>query len=341
MTASVRELLPGVWLVHTPMPGHSFGGLNSYLLQDGDGAILVDTPWGTDDVIEAVVDGVRATGTDPADVRQVIATHYHEDHAGAAGWWQQRYGSTVALHPADAAAITGRHPGTGSADPVAEFEQVLETWISRTGVGEPSAQYARRQYRTLAAFQTPLQPVRLIDDGDVLRQGELALRVLHTPGHTPGHVCLHDERRGLLFTGDHVFAHRRSNATARPYHAHRPIADWWRSSERLLATGATTVLPGHEEPFTDLGTRLDHLAAVRDAKLAELPGLCARPSTAWEIAARVRRRTAWSDLDPNALLAATGETLAYLLHASDSGAVRSDAGVPQRWHATDPSLLQS
>lgn len=331
-----NELVPGVWQLRTSMTGHSFGGTNSYLLTSDSGAVLIDTPWGTPEVIDSLVAGIRATGTEPADVRRVLITHYHEDHSGAAGWFSSEHGSEIIMHAADANAFRGRFRAAGEPDGN-EFGSVLDSWLDRIGIDDAGRSFAHRQYRRLSPLAHPMVPDRLVGDGDRIDAGDWSLEAIHTPGHTAGHLCFVERRRGLLFAGDHVFARRRSNATARPYCADRPIARYWESTRKLLATTVTTVLPGHEEPFDDLPARMRRLSEVRDRKLAEVVELAAASSTVWQLAQRVRRSRHWTELDANATLAAAGETLAYLLEARDRGWIRSDGGTPEIWSADGSS----
>lgn len=326
----VQELAPGLWLIRTPLPGHSVGSLNSYLLAGTGGeAVLVDTPWGTPDVIEAFAARVAATGVGLSEIGQVLVTHYHEDHSGAAGWLHEQHGSEVVMSARDDAALRHRF-GPGQA----AFAAELTGWLDVIGADSEAYVYAFEQQRELLSHLYAMPPIRHVADGDTVRVGdEWSLEVVETPGHTPGHLCFVERRRGLVFAGDHVFRRRRGNAVARPLAPPSPIAEYWRSMAKLRATGADTVLPGHGEPFTGLGPRTEELAAARERKRAEVVQLAAEPATAWEVARRMRRRTAWAELTGNARLAAAGEALAYLLDARDAGLVQAagTTGAAQLW----------
>jgi glyoxylase-like metal-dependent hydrolase (beta-lactamase superfamily II) len=324
----VTELQPGVWRIQTPMSGHSFGTLNSYLLLHGDEALLIDTPWGEPRTIDAFRAGILATGTTPDQIHQVLVTHYHEDHSGAAGWLQSEHGAQVAMHRDDADALRMRF---GDGEP---FAAELCRWLDNAGVDEEGRVFAEEQYRNLSAYAYPLVPDLLVGDGDTFKLGSWAIEVIHTPGHTPGHLSFADRARGLLFTGDHVFEHRRSNATSRPIAAKRPIRSYWASTAKLLAAEPRLVLPGHEEPFTDLSGRMRHLRNVCAAKTDEVVRLSATPVTVWQVAQRVSRRTPWPALDGNGRLAAAGEAHAYLLEAEVDGRVARDGDSPALWLAS-------
>ena len=116
---------------------------------------------------------ILAHGRDPADLHSVVITHGHPDHAGAARELADA-GATILIHPADAAALR-----TG-------WRDVME---------RPS------RGRVFAAMTPELQSFQPIEDGDVLPLLG-GLRVIHTPGHTPGSVCLYGSRDRVLFVGD-------------------------------------------------------------------------------------------------------------------------------------------
>jgi glyoxylase-like metal-dependent hydrolase (beta-lactamase superfamily II) len=326
----VHELAPGLWLIRTPLPGHSTGSLNSYLIAADGHAAVVDTPWGTPEVIRAFCARVAATGVSPADIGQVLVTHYHEDHSGAAGWLHERHGSEVVMSARDHAAL-GHHFGSGRD----VFAAELAGWLDGIGADADAYGYAFEQRGELLSRLHSIPPARRVGDGDTVRVGgEWTLEVVETPGHTPGHLCFVERRRGLVFAGDHVFRRRRGNAVARPSAPPRPIASYWHAMAKIRATGADTVLPGHGRPFTGLGSRAEELTAVRERKRAEVIRLTAEPTTAWAVAQRMRRRTRWGELNGNARLAAAGEALAYLLDAGDAGLVIGTPDTPRLWKST-------
>ncbi|MEM3031214.1 MAG: MBL fold metallo-hydrolase [Candidatus Micrarchaeia archaeon] len=85
----------------------------------------------------------------------------------------------------------------------------------------------------------------LLGDGDVVRAGSVSLRVLHTPGHTPGSICLFEEKQGLLFSGDTLF----KGTFGRTDFEGGSDADMLASLKRLaLLPKNTRVFPGHGEP---------------------------------------------------------------------------------------------
>ncbi len=106
--------------------------------------------------------------------------------------------------------------------------------------------------RNLSAFSgMPVSapgPDRLLKDGDVLRLGELDWRVLHTPGHSPGSITLHQPQLDVAIVGDALFA----GSIGRTDFPGSDFDTLARSIRERLYTlpGSTRVLPGHGEPTT-------------------------------------------------------------------------------------------
>ncbi|MEU4679218.1 MBL fold metallo-hydrolase [Micromonospora sp. NPDC023737] len=170
-------LAPGLWRI--PTAGRAL--VNSYALVDDDGSVtLVDC--GVKRAPARIVRGLAAIGKSPADVTRIVLTHAHPDHAGGAAEVARRTGAPVVLHAADVEYAQAGH--SPPRDPSVTGGRLF----SRLGGGRfPAVDVAE-----------PLA------DGDVLPVGG-GLRVVHTPGHSPGHVSLLHEPTRVLITGDALF----------------------------------------------------------------------------------------------------------------------------------------
>lgn len=120
-----------------------------------------------------IVRAIRAQGRSAEDLERVVITHGHPDHAGSSRELAQQ-GAAILIHPADAAALR-------------------TTW--RDVLQRPT------RGRVFAAMTPDLPAFEPIEEGDVLPMLG-GLRVIHTPGHTPGSVCLYGARDRVLFVGD-------------------------------------------------------------------------------------------------------------------------------------------
>lgn len=164
---------------------------NAYLVGDGRRRVLVDT--GASFAYERLRDRLDAHDVEPGDIALVILTHAHPDHAGNAARLKRDFGAPVAIHAREA------------------------HWL-RTGTTElyrPCGAFAHVLDRLLPRRYDACEPDRIVD-GDETRETIDAvdtLSLVHTPGHTPGHLCVEttdgglcagDLLRGGMLRGDSV-----------------------------------------------------------------------------------------------------------------------------------------
>jgi glyoxylase-like metal-dependent hydrolase (beta-lactamase superfamily II) len=173
----------------------------------------------------------------------------------------------------------------------------------------------------------------LLEHGDRPEVPGWRLVALHTPGHTPGHLCFHDERTGLVLTGDHVLPRISPNVSFHPQSTENPLGDYLASLKQLQAYPGPA-LPGHEHRFDDLRGRVDALAAHHEKRLAEAEGVVAGGAdTVWTVASRLRWSRPWPEIGGFMRRAALGETQAHLIELEHRGRVAGSGDAPRRWSA--------
>jgi glyoxylase-like metal-dependent hydrolase (beta-lactamase superfamily II) len=327
---AVERVRPGLWSVPVPMGG-PLRWVNAYVLElDGGGLALVDTGWDADDSWAALCAGLTALGGDVSDVRGVLVTHMHLDHVGLAARVRAASGAWIAMHPADAAALTSltdRSPETSTEREVAFLVGLgAPEADARDDAGTPEQ---RAQWRRLA------RPDRLLEDGDRADLPGWSLRAVHTPGHTPGHLCFADEDGGLFFAGDHVLPRISPNISTHSGGAADPLRDYLTSLDDVAALPATEVLPGHEWRFRGLAGRTRELRDHHERRLAELlTAVRAHPgSTPWELAAHLTWSRPWAEYARRMRIFAVTETDAHLRLLASRGLVVGDGGAVPAWTA--------
>lgn len=174
---AVVTLAPGVHRI--PTLGDY---INSFAFTEADGSVtLVDC--GIKRALKAIVKALAQMGKHPSDVQRIILTHAHGDHAGGAAEMLDR---------------TGVDGVTAHGDDV-EF---LSAGVAAPST--PTSTAGRMYLRVVGGGFAPVQVTQSLADGDVLPVAG-GVRVLHTPGHTPGHISLLHESTGVLITGDAIF----------------------------------------------------------------------------------------------------------------------------------------
>ncbi|MGW0880482.1 MBL fold metallo-hydrolase [Streptomyces sp. NPDC002671] len=321
----------GVRSVAVPIPDNPLGHTLVYVVATDRGPVLVDTGWDDPASWNALTAGLTACGTTVSDVYGVVITHHHPDHHGLSAKVREASSAWVAMHAADTAVVRR----TREARPERWF-----TYMSTKleAAGAPEAHLAPlRTPRPLPGL-SPALPDREIVPGELLDLPGRRLRAIWTPGHTPGHVCLHLEEEhpaqlpghGRLFSGDHVLPEISphiglyedpDDATETD-----PLGDYLDSLERVGRLKPAEVLPAHQYAFTDAPGRVRELLAHHADRLDGLLALLSEPLTPWQLAQRMEWNRPWPEIPYGSRNIAVSEAEAHLRRLVKLGRAEAVAG---------------
>lgn len=172
-------------------------------------------------------------------LKYIVQTHWHFDHTGNTQYIKERYEAEVLCHPKEQAILEDPMIATRS-DYIESFggdpEQIIKDLGGTFPVLVPEDMMRNH-------WCHPIEVDRTIEDGDMLEVGELEIQILHTPGHTPGHLSLYNPSSKSLYLVDVMF-------WPTPIHPH-PVgktAEQIDSIKKCLSLEAEYLFPGHELP---------------------------------------------------------------------------------------------
>jgi len=308
--AYARDMIPdpdrvrdGIWSIPMAMPNPHLPYNLCYLVEDAVGRLhVIDPGWHTDENWSRLQRQLGTIGRQVGDIATIVATHLHPDHLGMA----ERIRSAcdaglVLLKREDEAA---RALAAASSATAATTDQMDEWGVPEFRRAEVASVGRRRE-----APRFPEADIRL-DDGQYLPIVGREFQVIHTPGHTPGHMCIRSGEDGLIITGDHVLPTIHAGLGLGGTTSTNPIADYLAALDRVAEFDGDEIAPGHEFRFRGLAARCQSTAEHHVRRTREVADALADDAGAstWEIASRLTWTAGWENLTDFYLLSALTQT---------------------------------
>ena len=211
------EVIPGIHEINTRAS-------NCFLVVD-DEIMLIDTgmPGNSSKIIDYLHNKLKRS---PQDLKTIIITHHHFDHVGSLDKIKKITGAKIAVHHADANYLSGNknQPGPFFMRAIVNLMKLI--------------------YRTEA-----VEADILLEDGDLIGN----YQVIHTPGHTPGSICLYNPQNNVIFVGDNL---RYSKGKIKgPTSRLLPKPEQFKESIKKLADlNIEVILSGHSQPIKSMAS---------------------------------------------------------------------------------------
>jgi glyoxylase-like metal-dependent hydrolase (beta-lactamase superfamily II) len=314
-----HPVAPGIHRIPLPLPMDGLRAVNVYAVTAGSSVTMIDAGWAIEESRAQLEQSLKQIGAGLGDVDRFLVTHVHRDHYTQAVTLRREFGTRVGLGIGERPSLEELHEaGAGDRAQAAQLRRygataVLDELVAR-GWREPV---------DLAQWEFPTD---WLTDGQVLGVGERALRAVHTPGHTRGHLVFADLADGLLFAGDHVLPHITPSIGFEAAVTESPLADYLRSLAAVRAMPDLRLLPAHGPVTGSVHARVDELLAHHERRLAASEAAVrAGAATPYEAATALgwtRRDRSFAELDPWNRMLAVCETAAHLLVLAAQGRLR-------------------
>jgi glyoxylase-like metal-dependent hydrolase (beta-lactamase superfamily II) len=295
------------------------GDVNVYLIKE-DPLTLIDVGPKTKEASDVLRTKLAANGVKFADIQRIVLTHAHEDHCGLAKQVRdEAKNAEILVHEWETGHLFGRLAHD-------EHKKLMLT----SGVPESIFNEMRSLYEEISLLTDSLEDAdfRPLRDDMELEFAGGSLRVLHTPGHTPGSCSFVREADRTLICGDCVLKRITPNPILSPdpvdpTKRFRSLAEYLVSLARLRSFSPTLAYGGHGEPVTDFEEIFHRYVRSIDERQKKVVSIVPPDGiTAYELAGRLFPQS--FDHDVHRFLAIS-EAVAHLDYAQSEGKVNMES----------------
>ena len=313
----IEQIFPDLYRLEIPLPRSPLKALNAYLIKGGERSLLIDTGMNRPECLDPMHDCLEKLSVD-LNRTDFFITHLHADHLGLV---ESLATDTTRVY----FSITEASIFNAIVKGIQKRQQDFLRLLHSHGFPEDELKEALHAHPGYRYSPKAAIDFTALKEGDTLRVGDYTLACIETPGHSPGHMCLYEKNKKILFSGDHILADITPNITAWPDLANT-LKAFLESLDKVYSLEVDLVLPGHRSLIADHKKRIRELKAHHHDRLSEV--LCAvkeADRTAWEVAPYISwaiRARSWEQFPSAQKWFAMGETIAHLNYLESDGKIR-------------------
>jgi glyoxylase-like metal-dependent hydrolase (beta-lactamase superfamily II) len=295
--------------------------VNTYLVEGKTENLLIDTGWNTPAAFNALTGELKNYGFELKAITQIVITHIHPDHYGMSGKLKQLSGARLALSEVDAKFFDSRYLNM---NPL--LEEIRRFFLSS---GVPPGEISKFGESSLPPreFVIPATPDIKLKSGKRVTIAPFNFKVISVLGHSPGHICLYEPKRKLLFTGDHILPEMIPHIGFHPQSGQDPLGDYFNSLDELKKLEVNLVFPGHGPAFSGMKQRIEQILQYHEQRKWDILGvLDGEGKTALQVAMAMRWMTDispcdYTNLEVRQQRLCLMETLAHLQYLLKQGTI--------------------
>ena len=311
----VDNVFENIHRIEVPLPRSPLKSVNCYVIRDEGRDLVIDTGMNRPECRSAMESGLKELNVD-LNRCDFFITHLHSDHMGLVSHLATE-GATVYFNPTEAKMIRSAKEQGGFGSRMSDFARLAG--FSEAEVVDSLAKHPGLQFQAPHSVE-----FSILNEGDTLDIGGYHFECIHTPGHSPGHLCLYDADAKLMVAGDHVLGDITPNISAMA-RDENPLAEFMQSLDKVYHYDVDLALPGHRSMIQDFRGRVDELKDHHHHRLDEVMSvLDGKARSGYDVASRMTwkvKADTWEDVGIMQKWFATGEAIAHLQYLEEKGTV--------------------
>ncbi len=308
----IEQILPDIYKIEIPLPKNPLKATNAYFIRGEHRNLLVDTGFNCEESRNAMDDALQKLSA-RMETTDLFITHLHSDHAGLTKYLATP-ATTVWMSESDARVV--------AASRASSHWTLFNDFVHHSGLVAHGMEEDFKKHPGYRYASEIFDGFTMVKEGYVIKVGDYLFQCVESPGHTPGHMCLYDQKKKLLLSGDHILGKITPNITLWKL-GEDVLGKYLKSLDKISALEINTVLPGHRYILTDCHGRIEELKQHHQERLEDIIMIIGQEKMSpAQVASKMRWDLSyknWQEFPWGQKLFATGEAMAHLYHLSVEG----------------------
>lgn len=311
----IEEIRPNIYRIEIPLPRNPLKYLNSYLIKGRERNLLIDTGFNQEECRKAMFEGLRELAVNLQET-DLFVTHMHADHSGLVAALVTD-SSKVYCSEIDAPLINHGVSGV--------FFSEMHALLTSHGFSLQEADKAIEEHPAKKYNMGRKQVFNTVKENDTIQVDDYIFKCVATPGHSPGHMCLYEANKKILFSGDHVLDEITPIIKITKW-ASNPLRDYLNSLVKIDQLETSLTLPAHRRIINNVHQRIRELKEHHDIRLIEVLNILFKGTmTGYQVAAKMTwdvKYSSWEQLPVTQKYFATTEAISHLIYLCNKNMVR-------------------
>ncbi len=310
----IEEVGTNLYKIEIPLPRNPLRALNSYAIKGRERNLIIDTGWNQQECMDAMQAGLKELEIDIRETDFFI-THFHTDHLGL-----------VSNLITDTSTIYFNQPEADRLKSGISLDELM-VFARLNGFPEKELQRVPHSHPGFKFRSTEPLSFHILKEGDTLRVSDYVFHCVETPGHSKGHMCLHEPNKKIFVAGDHILDGI-TPTIALWSDEWNPLKEYLESLDKVYQLDIELVLPGHREVFRKPKERILELKDHHRKRLDEIVAILGKDrKNAFQVASQMTWDIVYDswDLFPvSQKWFATAEAISHLKYLEENGVVRKE-----------------